>query len=125
VGVLAYGPLAHGLLSGRFTPGDELPPNDWRSSSPLFQGEAFERNLQAVDRLERFAEDRGYSVAQLAVAWTLSQPGVHVAIAGARRPDHIEGVAPAAGIGLSHDELAEIDRTMESAEQVAGPTPEG
>ena len=125
VGVLAYGPLAHGLLSGRFTPGDELPPNDWRSSSPLFQGEAFERNLQAVDRLERFAEERGYSVAQLAVAWTLSHPGVHVAIAGARRPDHIEGVAPAAGIGLSHDELAEIDRTMESAEQVAGPTPEG
>lgn len=124
VGVLAYGPLAHGLLSGRVKPGDELPGDDWRSGSPLFRGETFERNLRAVEQLERLARERGNTVAQLAVAWTLAQPGVHVAIAGARRPDHIEGVVPAAEMELSGEDLAEIDRIMEPAEQVAGPTPE-
>jgi aryl-alcohol dehydrogenase-like predicted oxidoreductase len=124
VGVLAYGPLAHGLLSGRFGPGDELPADDWRSGSPMFQGEAFERNLQTVEQLERFAGERGYTVAQLAVAWTLAQPGVQVAITGARRPDHIEGVAPAAEIELSDDDLAEIDRIMQPAVEAEGPSPE-
>jgi aryl-alcohol dehydrogenase-like predicted oxidoreductase len=125
VGVLAYGPLAHGLLSGRFSPGDRLPDDDWRSGSELFAGDRFERNLKAVEELERFAGEGGHTVAQLAVAWTLAQPGVHVAITGARRPDHIEGVAPAAEIELSADDLAEIDRIMEASVQVAGPTPEG
>jgi aryl-alcohol dehydrogenase-like predicted oxidoreductase len=125
VGVLAYGPLAHGLLSGRFGPGDTLSDDDWRSGSPLFQGEAFERNLKAVAELERFAGERGFTVAKLAVAWVLANPAVHVAIAGARRPDHIEGIAPATEIELSSGDLAEIDRIMEPASQVAGPTPEG
>ena len=124
VGVLAYGPLAHGLLSGRFSLGDELPDDDWRSGSDLFQGENFERNLQTVEQLKGLAEERGHTVAQLAVAWTLAQPGVHVAITGARRPDHIEGIAPAVEVDLGDDDLAEIDRIMESAVAVAGPSPE-
>jgi aryl-alcohol dehydrogenase-like predicted oxidoreductase len=49
---------------------------------------------------------------------------VHVAIAGARRPDHIEGVAPAAEIRLGEEELAEIDRIMQEAATVRGPSPE-
>jgi aryl-alcohol dehydrogenase-like predicted oxidoreductase len=125
VGVLAYGPLAHGLLSGRMTPDTRLPDDDWRHGSDLFRGDNFRRNLEVVAALGRFAEERGFTVAQLAVAWTLANPAVDVAIVGARRPDHIEGTAPAADIELSGDDLAEIDRIMEGAVQVAGPTPEG
>ncbi len=125
IGVLVYGPMAHGLLSGRFDRDTELPEDDWRASSPLFQGESFERNLEVVEELGRFAEERGHTVAQLAAAWTLAQPGVHVAVVGARRPDHIEGTAPAADIELSDDDLERIDSIMESAVAVAGPTPEG
>jgi glycosyltransferase involved in cell wall biosynthesis len=66
-----------------------------------------------IDELVRFAEERGWTVAQLAVAWTLANPAVHVAITGARRPAHIEGVAPAAEIDLSDDELAEIDELID------------
>jgi aryl-alcohol dehydrogenase-like predicted oxidoreductase len=124
VGVLAYGPLAHGLLSGRFAPDSRLADDDWRRGSALFQGEAFERNLRAVDALREFAERRGWTVARLAVAWTLAHPAVHVAIAGARRPDHIDGVAPAAEIQLGEEELAEIDRIMQEAATVHGPSPE-
>src|SRR5215211_699641 len=124
VGVLVYGPLAHGLLSGRMTPDTEIGDDDWRAGSALFRGESFRRNLEVVEELRRLAERRSHSVAQLAVAWTLAHPAVDVAIVGARRPDHIEGTAPAGDIELSSDELAEIDRIMESAVQVGGPSPE-
>ena len=124
VGVLVYGPLAHGLLSGSFDRG-RLAPDDWRREHPMFQGEELERNMRAVEELKRFAAERGWTVAQLAVAWTLANPAVHVSIVGSRRPSHIEGVVPAAEIELSEHDLAEIYRVMEPAVQVAGPTPEG
>jgi aryl-alcohol dehydrogenase-like predicted oxidoreductase len=125
IGVLVYGPLAHGLLTGKFDEGSEFAADDWRSSSDLFQGEAFRRNVERVGALAAFADERGWTVAQLAVAWTLANPAVHVAIVGARRPDQIEGTAPAADIELSDDDLREIDGVMEGAVAVGGPTPEG
>jgi aryl-alcohol dehydrogenase-like predicted oxidoreductase len=124
VGVLIYGPLAHGLLSGRMDADWRPPDGDWRNGSPLFRGDAFRRNLEVVDELRRFAEERGITVPQLAVAWTLAQPGVHVAIVGARRPAHIEGTAAAAALELAADDLAELDRTMEAAVAAEGPSPE-
>ena len=124
VGVLIYGPLAHGLLSGRMSPGTTFPDDDWRSGSDLFEGEEFERNLRVVDELGAFADERGWTVAQLAVAWTLANPAVHVAIVGARRPDQIEGTAPAGEIDLSEDDLAAIERIMDPAVAIGGPFPE-
>jgi tRNA-2-methylthio-N6-dimethylallyladenosine synthase len=83
-----------------------------------------EQYLEVVERLREFADERGHTLAQLAVAWVLAQPGVHVAITGARRPAHIEGIAPAAEIELSDDELAEIDQ-LSGAARAWGLTPEG
>jgi aryl-alcohol dehydrogenase-like predicted oxidoreductase len=123
IGLLVYGPLSHGLLSGRFDP-STLAEDDWRRGHEPFDGEALERNLESVERLEEFAEARGHTLAQLAVAWVLAQPGVHVAIVGARRPAHVEGIAPAAEIELSEDELAEIDE-LSGAARAWGLTPEG
>ena len=125
VGVLVYSPLAHGLLTGKFDEGTGFAEDDWRSSSDVFQGEEFKRNLEVVGALEQFARDLGHTVTELAVAWTLAQPGVHVAIVGARTPSHIEGSASAAGIALSEDDLARIERIMEGAVPVGGPSPEG
>jgi aryl-alcohol dehydrogenase-like predicted oxidoreductase len=123
IGMLTYGPLSHGLLSGRFDP-SSLAEDDWRRGHEPFEGEALERHLEAVERLTEFAEQRGHTLPQLAVAWVLAQPGVHVAIAGARRPAHVEGIAPAAEIHLSEDELAEIDE-LTGAGKAWGLTPEG
>jgi aryl-alcohol dehydrogenase-like predicted oxidoreductase len=123
VGLLVYGPLSHGLLSGRFDPAD-LADGDWRRGHEPFQGEALERNLEAIRGLTRFADQHGCTLPQLAVAWVLAQPGVHVAITGARRPAHIEGIAPAAEIELSPDDLAEIDE-LAGAGKAWGLTPEG
>jgi aryl-alcohol dehydrogenase-like predicted oxidoreductase len=123
VGLLVYGPLSHGLLSGRFDP-STLAEDDWRRGHEPFEGEALERNMEAVERLKEFAEARGHTLPQLAAAWVLHQPGVHVAIVGARRPAHVEGIAPAADIDLSDDELREIDE-LTGAAKAWGLTPEG
>ena len=123
--VLVYGPLAHGLLSGKMSPDQELAEDDWRSQSDLFRGENFQKNLEAVEELKRFAEERGHTIAQLAVAWTLSNPNVDVAIVGARRPDHIEGTAPAVEFDLSTEDLRQIENIMRGAVAVGGPSPEG
>ncbi len=125
IGVLVYGPMAHGLLSGKMTQDTHLDEDDWRNGSPLFQGENFRRNLETVEELKRFASDRNVTVPQLAIAWTLANPAVDVAIVGARRPDQIEGSAPASDIELSRDDLEEIERIMQGAVAVGGPSPEG
>jgi aryl-alcohol dehydrogenase-like predicted oxidoreductase len=124
IGVLVYGPLAHGLLAGTMDEHTTFAPNDWRGQSPLFQGETFRRNLETVRELERFARERGHTVGQLAIAWTLAHPAVQVAIVGARRASHIEDSVGAADFELSDEDLAEIERIMAGAVTVAGPSPE-
>lgn len=125
VGVLVYGPLAHGLLSGKMNGDTQLDEDDWRAGSLLFQGENFRRNLEKVEELKRFAAERGLTVAQLAVAWTLANPAVDVAIVGGRHPDHIEGTAPVGDIELSEENVRRIDEIMQDAVSVGGPSPEG
>jgi aryl-alcohol dehydrogenase-like predicted oxidoreductase len=125
IGVLVYGAIAHGLLTGTMTPGTAFAPDDWRASSPDFTGETFRRNLAVVDRLKGFAAQRGITLPQLAVAWTLAHPAVHVTIVGARRPVHLEETAAAAAIVLAPEDLAAIDAALADAIPVWGPHPEG
>jgi aryl-alcohol dehydrogenase-like predicted oxidoreductase len=125
IGVLVYGPLAHGLLTGTMDGHRTFAADDWRSGSPAFHGEAFRRNLEVVRDLERLAEDGlGTSVSELAIAWTLANRAVHAAIVGARSPGHIEEAVAAAGLRLSDGDLEEIDRIMAGAVPIAGPFPE-
>jgi aryl-alcohol dehydrogenase-like predicted oxidoreductase len=124
IGVLAYGPLAHGLLTGTMTDAATFPADDWRSTSPLFHGDAFRANLARVATLKRFAEERGVTVGQLAIAWALANPAVDVAIVGARNPRQLAQMAPAADLHLSPDDLAAIEHIMQDAIPVGGPAPE-
>jgi aryl-alcohol dehydrogenase-like predicted oxidoreductase len=125
VGVLTYGPLAHGMLAGVMTPATVFPADDWRSHSPDFTGPRFVTNLQVVDRLKEFGQTRGIPLAQLAVAWTVSNPAVDVAIVGARRPSQLDSLTPAADIELSGPDRDEIELILSASVRVAGPSPEG
>jgi aryl-alcohol dehydrogenase-like predicted oxidoreductase len=126
IGVLVYGPLAHGLLSGRLSAGHRFAPDDWRGRSTVFQGEPYRRNLEVVAALEQLAHDElGVSVSRLAVAWTLANPAVHVAIVGTRSPDHVDDAVAAADLELDDDLLSRIDDIMRDAVPVGGPSPEG
>jgi aryl-alcohol dehydrogenase-like predicted oxidoreductase len=125
IGVLVYGPLAHGLLTGSMDEQTTFAPDDWRSGSSVFHGEAFRRNLEIVSQLERLASDElGTSVAKLATAWTLANPAVHVAIVGARSPGHIEEAVAASELRLSEADLEQIDRIVADSAAIAGPFPE-
>ena len=126
IGVLVYGALAHGLLTGAIDRGATFAPDDWRSSHPMFAGEALEHELDVVDALRRFAEERGHSVSQLAIAWALSHPAVHVAIVGSRHRRHIADSIGALELHLSDADVAELDRILGAAGAVSvgGPAPE-
>jgi aryl-alcohol dehydrogenase-like predicted oxidoreductase len=125
IGVLAYGPLAHGLLGGTITAATAFGPGDWRAHSPAFTGAGFTRNLGVVAELRAFASRRGATIAQLAVAWVLARPAVQVAIVGARTPAHLAESLGAAGLSLTQADLSEIDRIMAAAVPFGGPSPEG
>jgi hypothetical protein len=124
IGVLVYGPLAHGLLGGGMDESTTFPDDDWRHSSAVFRGEAFRRNLGAVARLAALAAERGATVSQLAIAWTLANPAVQVAIVGARRREHLAESVAAAGLRLSAEDMELIEGIMKEAVQVTGPSPE-
>jgi aryl-alcohol dehydrogenase-like predicted oxidoreductase len=124
IGVLIYGPLAHGLLSGRMTRETAFPADDWRSHNPDFSGETFARNLDVAERLQEYAASLGVSLPRLAVAWTLSHPAVDVAIVGARHASQLDETVAAADTEVSDTDREEIERILAEAAPVKGPSPE-
>jgi len=125
IGVLVYGPLGHGLLSGALAPETRFAPDDWRSKSDVFQGEPYRRNLRVVSALDRFAQiELGTTVSRLAIAWTLANPAVQVAIVGTRNPSHIDDAIAAADLKLDPSALRGIEEIISDEVRVGGPTPE-
>ena len=117
IGIMAYGSLAHGLLTGTMTPDTTFEDDDWRRGltafgQPLFQGQHFLDNLKKVDTLKEMAADRSFSVAQLALAWVASEPTVSTALVGTRRPDEMEENAAAGDWQMSPEEREEIRSVM-------------
>jgi aryl-alcohol dehydrogenase-like predicted oxidoreductase len=120
IGIMAYGPLAHGLLTGTFTPQTTFEASDWRSrgmifGQALFQGDNFARNLAVVERLKGVAARKGVSLPRLALAWVLANPLVSVALTGARNAAEIEDNVAALDIAITDDERAELDAIMQDA----------
>jgi aryl-alcohol dehydrogenase-like predicted oxidoreductase len=124
IGVLSYGTLAHGLLTGALRADTTFAGDDWRSASPIFQGESFVRNLEVVRALQSLAAEFGVTVSQLAIAWVLDNPAVSTAIVGTRNADHVAESVAGAELTLSDTDRARIDEAMERAVPVGGPSPE-
>jgi aryl-alcohol dehydrogenase-like predicted oxidoreductase len=117
VGAIVYSPMASGLLTGTFSAARvaSLDADDWRRTHPDFSGDALTRNLGLVEAIRPIADRHGVSVAAVAVAWTLSYPGVAGAIAGLRRPDQVRGWLSAASLQLDETDLADISEAIEHA----------
>jgi aryl-alcohol dehydrogenase-like predicted oxidoreductase len=111
IGVIAYSPMASGLLTGAMTRERiaGLPANDWRKRHPDFQEPQLSRNLNMVRLLRAIGRLHGRTPAEVAVAWVLRYSAVTGAIVGARRPGQVQDVVGAAEFHLSPRELAEID----------------
>jgi aryl-alcohol dehydrogenase-like predicted oxidoreductase len=125
IGALVCGPLAHGLLSGSLGPEARFARDDWRSRSPMFQGEAYAHNLRVVSELGALATKLGFTVPQLAIGWTLTNPAVDVAIVGTRDRDHVDEALAASAIKFDEEVMQQIDELVVDAVPVAGPPPEG
>lgn len=122
VGVIAYSSMAMGLLTGKVTMDRTFPETDVRHSKPWFQPANRKRVLDALDRIKPIAEAHGITLAQLAVAWVIAQPGITTALVGARRADQIAETARAAEVSLSGDELSTMRQVFESLGEPTRPS---
>jgi aryl-alcohol dehydrogenase-like predicted oxidoreductase len=120
VGQVVFSPLAQGVLTGKYRPG-EAPGRDTRAADPgssqFMRRLMNEEVLSAVDQLRPVASDAGLSMSQLALAWILRHGNVSSAIIGASRPEQVEDNAKAAGVRLSPDVVSEIDALLEGVIQ--------
>jgi aryl-alcohol dehydrogenase-like predicted oxidoreductase len=108
-GVLSYSPLGAGLLTGAIGHEDAGRIDDWRAAEGLTSGEHIEIAFAIVDAMRPVATRLGRTVAQLALAWNLAQPGVTSAIAGSRSADHTRENSAAGDLELDVETLAELD----------------
>jgi methylglyoxal reductase len=118
VSVLAYSPLANGLLTGKMNPGRKFSGDDLRIGNLRFSDENLARTGELLAPFEPIAENHGVTVAQVVIAWTIAQPGVTFALCGARDAKQAQENARAGALDLSEEELAVIEKTLKSL----GPT---
>ena len=112
IGILVHSPLAKGLLTGRYTPISTFAPDDERSGFSDFKGAAFAGHLARAERLAAVAREKGISLVQLAIAWTLRLPTVSCTLVGAKSPAQIADHLGAAGVRFTTEELQKIDRAL-------------
>ncbi len=114
IGVINYSPMLSGMLTGKMTAERvrNLPQDDWRRRNQNFQPPKLERNLALAELLKEIGQAHGVEAGVVAIAWTLRNPAVTAAIVGARRPDQVDGILPAATFRLSDAEATRIEKWL-------------
>lgn len=117
IGQIVWSPMAQGVLSGKYVPGQPLPEGsratDQAGGATMIQRFMADDTLAAVQDLKPIAEDLGLSMPALAIAWVLQNDNVSSAIVGASRPEQLDDSVKAAGVRLPEDALARIDAALE------------
>jgi aryl-alcohol dehydrogenase-like predicted oxidoreductase len=115
IGQVVFSPIAQGVLAGKYEPG-QAPPQGTRAATPGDSGfmERYMRDdvLGAVQKLRPIADELGITMAQMAIAWVLREPGVSSAIVGASRPEQVDDNVAASGIELPPEALERIDEAL-------------
>ncbi|MDP9039099.1 MAG: aldo/keto reductase [Acidobacteriota bacterium] len=121
IGVINYAPMHSGLLTGAMSRERvaNFPKDDFRRNAKNYKEPLLSRNLAVAEFLKTIGRRHGVSAGVVAIGWTLANPAISAAIVGARSPQQVEGVFPAAEFRLHADEKAEIDAFLE-----ANPAPE-
>jgi aryl-alcohol dehydrogenase-like predicted oxidoreductase len=109
IAFVPYSPLGRGFLTGQIKKVEDFEANDYRRSSPRFQGENFNKNLELVAKLEQLATRKGCTASQLALAWVLAQGDYIFPIPGTKRVKYLEENVGALEVRLTREELKEID----------------
>jgi aryl-alcohol dehydrogenase-like predicted oxidoreductase len=109
IALVAYAPLGHGFLTGRYKSVQDFGPKDFRRTQPRFTEPNIAHNLKLVERIQELATVKGISPAQLALAWTLHRADNIIPIVGTKSVRHLEENLAAANVRLSADELLQIE----------------
>ena len=112
VGFVAYSPLGRGFLTGQIRRFEDLADDDYRRSSPRFQGINFQKNLDLVHRVEEVAQEKGCKASQLALAWVLAQGQDIVPIPGTKRRKYLEENVAALRVEVTVDDLHRINEVI-------------
>jgi aryl-alcohol dehydrogenase-like predicted oxidoreductase len=112
IGYVAYSPLGRGFLTGQFKSPDDFPEGDFRKNHPRFQGENFQRNLDLVREVEKLAEEKGCTTAQLALAWVLAQGEDIVPIPGTKHVKYLDDNIGALDVELNEADLKRLDAIL-------------
>lgn len=121
MGVLAYSPMQRGILTGKFTPEHHFNKGDHRASSKYYQPENIRRINVFLEKIRPIAAEHQATLAQLVLRWTIDQPGITVALAGARNPEQAQQNAAAADIKLKEDERKHINDCLGQLELAEEP----
>ena len=108
IGIVPYSPLGRGFLTGAITSPDQLEDGDFRKGNPRFAADAFEANMAVVRAVQRIADDKGATAAQLALAWVQSRGDDVVPIPGTRNASRLAENVAALDVELTEDDLAAI-----------------
>ncbi|MFQ3550257.1 MAG: aldo/keto reductase [Armatimonadota bacterium] len=108
IAILAYSPIAQGLLTGKIKPGREFKDGDLRKNNPKFSGENLERVTKLLDKIQPIADKYNATLAQTVIAWTISQPGITHALVGARNPEQVRENAGACDFELTQQDINTI-----------------
>lgn len=111
---VAYSPLGRGFLTGAIKSRDDLEKGDWRLDNPRFTDRAIKENLRFVEVVDRIAQRKGATKAQVALAWVLGRNDDIVAIPGTRNVHRLEENMGALGVELTEDDLAQIEEHLPS-----------
>ena len=109
IGFVPYSPLGRGFLTGKIQKPEDLSDDDYRKTTPRFQGENFQRNLDLVKRVEAIAREKRCTPAQLALAWVLAQGNDIVPIPGTKRRKYLQENIGALDVDLTREDLQHID----------------
>jgi aryl-alcohol dehydrogenase-like predicted oxidoreductase len=112
IGFVPYSPLGRGFLTGAITTPADFAADDYRRSTPRFQGDNFRKNMALVEKVKVLAEEIGCTPAQLALAWVLAQGDDLVPIPGTKRRRYLEENAAAVDIALTPAQLAELEEVF-------------
>jgi aryl-alcohol dehydrogenase-like predicted oxidoreductase len=117
IGVIAYSPMASGLLTGKMTKErvTRMGDDDWRKKGKWFQEPELTKNLKVQDKLTEVGARHGKSAGEVAIAWTLRQPVVTAAIVGLRNPEQVDELIGAMDFRLTDNEIAEIEQFQKEA----------
>ena len=110
--VLAYSPLERGLLTGKIKPGQKFQEGDHRATNRFFTEESIMKTNAFLEKIKPLAAEKGATLAQLVLKWTIERPGVTIALAGARDATQSVQNAGAAALSLSSDEIAFINTAL-------------